>query len=59
MKARSGEPPDLRRHNSDGLVSRDGINGVGIRYSSGVPTLPQRNNAMNYMSLCALSINGR
>jgi hypothetical protein len=33
------------------VVSRDGFNGVGTHYSSGVPTLPQRNKSMNYRSL--------
>jgi hypothetical protein len=30
------------------LVSRDGFNGVSTHYSSGVPTLPQRNKSMKY-----------
>ena len=41
------------------LVSRDGFNGVSTHYSSGVPTLPQRNKSMNYRWLRDLPVNGR
>ena len=41
------------------LVSRDGFNGVSTHYSSGVPTLPQRNNFMNYNVLRAKPVNER
>jgi hypothetical protein len=58
-KASSGEAPEWRRHNSDGLVSRDGCNGVSTYYSSGVPILPQRNNSMNYNCLRTQPVSGR
>jgi hypothetical protein len=41
------------------LVSRDGFNGVSSHYSSGVPTLPQRNKLMNYSGLRIRPVNCR
>ena len=41
------------------LVSRDGFNGVGTHYSSGVPTLPQRSKSMSYSGLLVRPVNGR
>jgi hypothetical protein len=58
-KASSGEAPEWRRFNSDGLVSRDGYNGVGITNSSGVPISPQRNKCIKYRYLEAATVNGR
>jgi hypothetical protein len=39
------------------LVSRDGFNGVSTHYSSGVPTLPQRNKLMKYRGLRGRTVN--
>jgi len=58
-KASSGEAPEWRRHNSDGVVSRDGYNGVSTHYSSGVPIVPQRNKSMRYNRLRGRPVNGR
>ena len=41
------------------LVSRDGFNGVSTHYSSGVPTMPQRNNLINYSGLRDPPVNDR
>jgi hypothetical protein len=49
--------PRLAESQFGWAVSRDGFDGVGTHYSSGVPTLPQRNKSMNYRSLRAEPVN--